>query len=960
MRIESSRAPLLAALVLSAASVHAGPADNRGASGQPEVVYALRSDVSPSLAEMLASAPPRQPSGVTEVPNIFLKPTPLDTRKPEWLGEISGVQESVEGLPPMPATLQSFNGLSLNGSLPPDTNGDVGPNHFVQWVNTQWNVYDKSTGVALGAPMEGNVFWTGFGGPCQTTDAGDPIVLFDDVAQRWVFSQFTGSTNPRQCFAISQTADPMGPYTRYEFAFPQFNDYPHIGIWLDNSGSRNGYYFVVHEFQGNAFRGAAFVGVDRERMLAGAPAAEVSMLRFPGLDAYGALPAHLEGTARARAGSCAPFVHFDSSSSEYLFWDLCADWDTPANSTLSTTPARVAASAPFSNAIGGSPQAGTSQLLDTFALNLMYRASARVFPPGAPTEVSMVVNHSVNTGGSQIGVRWAHFDLRVPGQAGEDILFANGFEPGPVPPAPPVLPAKSLVEDGVYAPGDDNRWMGGINIDRNGYLGMGYSVSSASLNPQIRYSGRRYDTPAGNLLDEGSCTAGIANGSQTSTSGRWGDYASMSTDPSDECTFWFTSEYLATTSSAGWTTRICSFRFPECGQPDFRVVPESQTRFQLCGATSSDPSVGFRVGVVSGQAGTATLSLINLAGVTPAFDSNPLVLPGSGSVSLGGATSLADGEYVGLLRAQADGKTRDMQISLGVSSVLAGAPNLTAPANNAQGQLVRPTLRWDATAGALSYRVQVATDANFTSIVFDQVTESTSVVTGSLQPNTGYFWRVRPLNYCGDGALSPVFQFSTGTPGTCPVGTSANEVFFDNNESPAIAWTTPVGVGANTWSRRAATGTGMSTQVWRANNTSNESSDQPLISPQITLPAAAQNPIQLTYRAFHVFEVDGTTGCWDGALLDISTDNGSSWSPVNGELLTDPYDGVSAGGTNPVGAGVPMWCRSQGGARVSVVDLSAFAGETIRLRYRSTSDDNTVGPTPNGFEIDDIRVFGCQ
>ncbi len=947
---------LASGLLSTAVSVNAATPAASASSPMVETIKAVRSDVSPPLSELLRSSPTNFVGPTTEIPNILLKPTPLDTYQPLWLADLSGVQTAPLGTP-VPAPLQSFNGLSLNGSLPPDTNADVSDTHVIQWVNTQWNVFNKATGLPIGSPMEGNIFWAGFGGVCETNDAGDPIVLYDDAAERWVFSQFTGSTTPRQCFAISQTSDPMGPYHRYEFVFPRFNDYPHIGIWQDASTGRDGYYFVVHEFQNSAFQGAAFVAVDRNRMLAGAPAAQVSMLRFPGIDAYGALPAHLEGTTKAQEGACAPFVHFDSSTSEYLFWDLCADWTTPANSTLSSTPTRVAASAPFSNAIGSSPQAGTSQGLDTFANNLMYRASARAFPAGAPTETSIVVNHTVNAGGTELGVRWAHFDLRATATVG-NVLFADGFE-APTS-AAPVLLTKSLVEDGVYSPDADNRWMGGINIDRNGYLGVGYSVSSTTLNPQIRYTGRTFETQPGMLLDEASCTAGIANGSQTSTSGRWGDYASMSTDPDDECTFWFTSEYLATTSNAGWTTRICSFRFPECGQPDFRLVPESATRFEICAATASDPVVDFRAGVVSGQSGDATLSLSGLAGVTPSFSANPLALPSAGSVTLGGATSLASGEYSGALIASANGKDRSLPVTLSVSSAAPATATLVAPGNNAVGQVIRPTLSWTAVPGALRYRVQVATDAGFASIVFDQTVEATSAVTNALLANTAYFWRVQAINHCGNGVVSTSFQFTTGTPGSCPAGTTANQVFFDDNQTAAIVWTTPVGVGTNTWVRTTATGTGMSSTVWRANNVSTAPSDQPLISPAIVLPSAAQSPLQLTYRSFHVFEADGTTGCWDGALLDISTDNGSSWQPLNSQLLTDPYDGTSSGGTNPVGGGVPMWCRSVGGARNSVVDLNAFAGETIRLRFRATGDDNTAAAAPNGFEIDDIRVFGCQ
>lgn len=951
----NTRMSWVIAAIAASGLAHAANAPSSG----PEVVYAVRHDVSPPLADMARQAQPTPLEPTDQVENIFLQPDPLAALKPEWVPEMPGVQRAPLGTP-MPATLQSFNGVINNTSIiPPDTVGDVGLNEYLQWVNLRWAVFNKNTGAVIQGPTAGSSFWAGFGGVCQTNNSGDPIVLFDDVAQRWVVSQFTGSGTPRQCFAVSTTSDPLGTYNRYEFVFPRFNDYPHIGIWVDESGARNGYYFVVHEFVGTTFQGASFVAVDRDRMLAGAAAAQVAMVRFPNLNNYGALPVHLEGTQKAKGGSCAPFVHFNTAADTYLFWDFCVDWNNTANTTLSATPQSIAASAPFSNDFGQSPQAGTTALLDTFPLNVMYRASARKFPAGAPTETSVVLNHTVNAGGGKLGVRWAHFDLRSPvppPPAGT--IFADGFDDN----SAPIALTKALVDDGTYAPDGDNRWMGSIAIDRNGYIGVGYSVASASLNPQVRYSGRTHDEPDGTLRDEGSCSAGIANGSQTDPAARWGDYSAMSVDPSDDCTFWYTTEYYAVSSTRTWSTRICSFKFPNCGNADFALVPESPTRYEICGTSSSNPVINFRGGIYNGFSGSATLSLTGIAGVTPTFGTNPLPLPGSTNVTLGGATALASGEYSGNISGVSGATTRNIGVSLGVSTAAAGAPTLTAPANAATGVLVRPTLTWNAVAGALRYRVRVATDAGFTNVVSDQVVTGTSATPAvSLNASTQYFWRVTPQNYCGDGTNSSTFSFTTGVPGQCPAGTSQNQVFFDNNETDAIVWTRPTGVGTNTWVRQTgAAGTGMTSRVWFADNVTTQSNDQPLVSPAIVVPSAAQQPISLTYQVRHVFEADGATGCWDGAILDISTNGGSTWTQLNGELLTDPYDGTSSGGTNPVGAGVPMWCRSASGAVTSVVNLNAYAGQTINLRYRSTGDDNTGGTEPNGIQIDDIRVYGCQ
>lgn len=945
------------ALVALALSGGAMAAESPGS--RPEVMYAVRHDISAPMSDVLRMAQPAPVEPTDQVPNIFLKPNPLTAVKPEWVPDLPGVQRAPTGTP-MPAPLQSFNGITNSTTIiPPDTVGDVGVNEYLQWVNLRWAVYNKNTGALIAGPTAGNSFWSGFGGVCQTNNSGDPIVLFDDVAQRWVVSQFTGSGTPRQCFAVSTTSDPLGSYHRYEFVFPRFNDYPHIGIWIDESGARSGYYFVVHEFTGNTFNGASFVAVDRDRMLVGAPAAQVAMVRFPNINNYGALPPHLEGTTKAKGGTCAPFVHFNAANDTYLFWDFCVDWTNTANTTLSPAPQAVAASAPFSNDFGQSPQAGTTALLDTFALNVMYRASARTFPAGAPTETSLVLNHTVNAGGGKLGVRWAHFDLRAPVVSPPTgTIFANGFDENTA----PLALTKTLVDDGTYAPDGDNRWMGSIAIDKNGYIGLGYTAASATLNPQVRYAGRTHDDADGTLRDEGSCTAGIANGSQTDAAARWGDYSSMSVDPVDDCTFWYTTEYYPVSSARTWSTRICSFKLPNCGNGDFALVPESPTRYEICGTTGSNPTINFRGGIYNGFSGSATLSLTGIAGVTPSFGINPLVLPGSTSVTLSGATALASGEYSGSIVGVSGATTRSIGVSLGISSAAGAAPTLTAPANGATGVLVRPALTWNAVPGALRYRVVVATDAAFANTVSDQVVTGTSATpTTSLSPSTQYFWRVTAQNYCGDGAISATFNFTTGVPGQCPAGTTPNQVFFDNNEADTIVWGRPAGVGNNTWVRQTgAAGTGMTSRVWFADNVTTQSNDQPLISPAIVLPVAAQQPISLTYQARHVYEVDGTAGCWDGAILDISTNGGASWTQLNAELLTDPYDGVSSGGTNPTGAGVPMWCRSAAGAVTSVVNLNAYAGQTIQLRYRSTGDDNTGGTEPNGIQIDDIRVFGCQ
>ena len=150
---------------------------------------------------------------------------------------------------------------------------------------------------------------------------------------------------------------------------------------------------------------------------------------------------------------------------------------------------------------------------------------------------ALVVNHTVDASSGQAGVRW--YEVRDPGGA-------------------PVL-----YQQGTYAPDNNHRWMGSVAQDRIGNIALGYSVSSSSVFPSVRYTGRLAEDPTGLMTqDEAVLVAG--GGSQTHASSRWGDYSMLSVDPVDDCTFWYTQEYYATTSSSAWKTRIGSFRFPGC------------------------------------------------------------------------------------------------------------------------------------------------------------------------------------------------------------------------------------------------------------------------------------------------------------------------------------------------------------------------------------------------------------
>jgi hypothetical protein len=445
-----------------------------------------------------------------------------------------------------PAPLLNFDGVGQGfvgpagtffvSGAPPDTNGDVGPNHYVQTVNTDFAVFNKA-GTAIYGPVPIRTLWSGFGGDCQTNNDGDPVVVYDPIANRWVISQFSitganGTTRPfLQCVAVSQTPDPTGAYYRYSFPYTGFNDYPKLGVWPD------GYYVTFNMFNasGTSFLGGKVCAYDRSRMLLGLSATQQcfnTSVLFGGL-----LPADLDGARLPPAGAPNPVVALGAAANQLAVWKFHTDWTTPANTTF-TGPTTLGTAA-FSEACGFSgtciPQSG-GELLDSLGDRLMYRLAYRNFADG---HQSLVVNHSI-TAGASVGVRW--YELRLDG-AGNPSLF----------------------QQGTYAPDNNYRWMGSIAQDRDGNMALGFSVSSSVLKPQIHYTGRLAGDPAGQMtLGEGVLINGT--GAQINTFHRWGDYSMMAVDPNDDCTFWYTTEYIPVNGSFNWRTRVGSFRFPECGQ----------------------------------------------------------------------------------------------------------------------------------------------------------------------------------------------------------------------------------------------------------------------------------------------------------------------------------------------------------------------------------------------------------
>jgi hypothetical protein len=406
---------------------------------------------------------------------------------------------------------------------PPDTNGAVSEDHYIQWVNEAFAVFDKKTGKAVLAPTDGNVLWSKFGGNCENFNDGDPITLYDRAAKRWVMTQFAVEKGPpfSQCIAISKSSDPLGQYYRYEFKFPDFNDYPKFGVWPD------GYYASFNMFHGKDFAGAKTCVFDRARMLKGE---EATMQCFDLPDYAGLLPADWDGARPPPDGS--PNYLLGFGDNELNLWRFKVDWSDPKKSKLDGP--RSIAVASFDPACGETNcirQPQGEDPLEPLSDRLMYRLAYRNFG----THESLVVNHTVKAGAST-GVRW--YELRDP----------NG--------------QVKVQQQGTYAPDSLFRWIGSLAMDKQGNVLMGYSASSSSVFPSIRYAGRSASDPANAMSIEEKAVAGL--GAQQNGLERWGDYSSMSIDPADDCTFWFTSQYLPKSGSFNWSTKIIAVKFDGC------------------------------------------------------------------------------------------------------------------------------------------------------------------------------------------------------------------------------------------------------------------------------------------------------------------------------------------------------------------------------------------------------------
>ena len=523
--------PLLCSVLLSFVAVMPAAAEN--VAGGPAIVLEDRHDSSPRLSEMIRSGPRvAKFAGSEEAPGEQARRPAPASNFPDPV-----VQSSAKG------TFSVVAGVNVAGvgegdygfhdsSAAPDPTGSAGKTQYVQVVNSSLGVFDK-TGKLLMGPVAINAMWQNFGGACEQTLIADPVAQYDKIADRWVIVGQaerlpSGEAFAYVCVAVSQTSDATGAYNRYAMKFDAI-DYQKLGVWPDA-------YYLGMNSQFNA--SAISCALDRAAMLQGEKASAVC---FTVQGLHTLLPADLDGHTLPPTGAPGYFLGgINSVANAIQLFKFHADFKNLKNSSFSG-PAEitVAAYEPACPASGYYracvPQKGNQVTLETLSDRLMYRAAYRNFSD----HEAIVVTHSVDVGTAAktgtVGVRW--YELR----AAEDGNF-------------------TVFQQGTYAPDANFRWMGSAAMDSAGDIAMGYGISGLAMYPSIGYTGRVPTDPLGSMESERI----ILNGRNSTTDTMWGDYDSISVDPSDDCTFWYTNQYYKTGQQTNWSTRIASFKFAGC------------------------------------------------------------------------------------------------------------------------------------------------------------------------------------------------------------------------------------------------------------------------------------------------------------------------------------------------------------------------------------------------------------
>lgn len=823
----------------------------------------------------------------------------------------------------------NFEGSSFTQVHPADTVGAIGKNHYIQMVNgvsgAEFAIYDRT-----GNLIKGPVALETLGSGNCAAGAGDPIVLYDQLADRWFMSEFHSQTNANVvCHYISQTAEPTGSWFAYEFEMPNFPDYPKYGLWP------TAYLGTANEVQnGNTGTVPAIYAFDRLKMLQGAPA---GYLRFvlPPLSGFGfqtLAPVDMDGMTIPPVNSNPIFLrhrddeaHAGTSNGAADFievWTMVLDFSNPSAATfmqIADIPIGEFDSTMCGlNSFDCVPQKGSTRRLDPVREALMNRVQYL----NHGTHQSIVGNMVTDTtGNNQHGVFW--FELRKTG--------SNW----------------SLYQDGIFAPDSEHRWLGSIAMDVNQNIGLMYNVSGNNTFPSLRYTGRTVNMAKGTLFaQEGS----IAEGSAANSSTRYGDYNTLTLDPFDGCTFWATGQYNPT---ASWSTRIATFKFPECSdRAKFQLTQSATTPEFIQGEAVQIPIV-----ITADSDFTATVQIeAQLLGSGSSLPVAPTsVKPTTIPITLtASAPPLGIGSHTVVFTATAPAQISTALVNFNIIPTIVPIVQLVNPKQNAEYVPLKPNFVWKQNLEGATYDLEISNSLDFATILqsFSAIQATELSLTQSLLNDTFYYWRVRSVS---SKAVAPwgVGAFRTEpVVGQCQAGDDPIMVLQNGFENGLEGWEI-AGINSSWQIANNRFSAGVASIKAAAPATS---STQRLTSPPIKLAPLADKR-WLSFDIWRDTEASANN-CYDGMVLEVEKDG--VWEMLTpAAAVTDPYDFLIPVSNNPelpqnVLEGNLAWCGTQDWTN-SLIDLADYAGN-VRIRYHLATDQS-VGS--EGVYLDNLRIYEC-
>ena len=885
---------LLALLLVSPGSAWAGDDASDPAAAAPEVRHPqLHAPVTPFSIDVdvrdLPPVPVWKPGDpIRDIPKRrylppgTVLPTPIETPDELALRQLEYGSTAFRGVDGFGVPGRNFSGIGFNGVGVPDTIGDVGSNHIIQSINgTPVRIWDKAEPTPS---VLASFVMDSLGTGACANGLGDPVVIFDRHADRWVLMEFVVGGN-NLCVYVSQTADPVtGGWYAYSFVPPSFPDYPKLAVWPSDANGGAGSYVVT------ANAGVAVYAMERGPMLTGESAGfQTYNLPFlPGFAFQTATPADIDGADLPPAAAPAVIMrHRDTevhggpaAPGDVLeMWALDVDWQVQGNSSLSTLPNIDVAD--FSSDLCGLVsfscirQPGTGVTLDPLREVIMNRLQ---YINHREEYETLVGNYVVDVSGTdQAGVRW--FELRrTEGAAG----------------------SWNLHQEGTYSIDSDSRWMGASSMDQSGNIALAYNVSSTSTFPSLRYTGRRaFDPPGVMTAPETSIVAGTGS----SGTNRYGDYAAMGLDPADDCTFWFTGEY---NPSNLWNTRWSSFAFDQCGcqtaisDPQLTAISEVANEVELSWIDSAEPSVAeYQVQRSRTQGGP-----YETVGVVA--DSNPGFVGGPDYVFVDGGVSGDVTYYYSVVASDAAACRSSNANEVAVVPV---GPCFLAPAFDGAERVsldVDATcglrVEWDAAlsecGGELLYNLYRSTDANFTpdsnSLLAGGISGTSALDQNELTLGVEYFYIAQAVdtsNFTVDTNSARISAVAGGANGS---GTLYLEDF--ESSTSFDDWTVNIGPGyhrCGEWALSADAGSRpaqssgqyvvAASQCAEFLAATSASVDSPPVDVSDPLITAAVLDFDLYYN--HFDGDDATVEVWDGTeWVVIWSDSNAD---VNGSLSFD-------------------------------------------------------------------------